>query len=69
MIFAEMLKELHANRSARRTSWDEEGANSGYVVIMPGMAHVWRILVKPTPNAGNYMPNIADLEADDWEIL
>jgi len=65
MILAEALVQLRAGHPMYRKSWD---VLDGYVVLMPGMKHVWKIVLTPAPNAGNYMFSMEDLEADDWEI-
>lgn len=64
MLLSDALMELKAGEVMHRTGWDTQ---DGYVVLMPGMAHVWKIVLNPAPNAGNYIFSFADLIASDWE--
>ncbi len=48
-----------------RTGWVPQ---DGYLVLMPGMKYVWKIVLEPTPNAGNYIFSVEDLEALDWDV-
>ena len=57
----ELLKEGH---QMWRQGWL---VKDGYVTLMPGMTHVWKVAIQPQTNAGNYMWSYADLIADDWE--
>lgn len=63
MLFAEALEQLKAGEAMRRESWDY---SEGYLKIMPDMLHVWKIVTKPNPNAGNFIFAVADFDADDW---
>ena len=63
MIFIEALKELELGKPMRRKSWPE---SEGYIVIMPGMKFVWKIVTNPTPNAGNFIFSVEDFNGDDW---
>lgn len=64
MLLAEALKELEAGKVMCRASWT---LDDGYLKLMPGMLYVWKIVLKPNPNAGNYIFTLADLTADDWQ--
>ena len=66
MNFNEMLKELKAGKSMRRKAWTLE---SGYLKLMDGMDFVWKIVLVPQPNAGNYIFPVEDFEAEDWEVF
>lgn len=64
MLFLEALSELQAGKSMHRANWTLE---SGYLKLMDGMDFVWKIVLKPNPNAGNYIFSVEDLLADDWQ--
>ena len=64
MIFADALKKLQEGVAMRRSAWPEI---EGYLKLMPGMGHVWKIVLQPNPNAGNFIFFVADFEGDDWE--
>lgn len=66
MLFQEVLDHLQDGKYLVRDAWESTGE---YIVLMPGMQSIWKILVQPTPNAGNYLPLMADLIAEDWKIL
>lgn len=63
MLFAEALEQLKAGEAMRRAAWE---LSEGYLKIMPDMGHVWKVITKPTPNAGNFIFAVADFDADDW---
>jgi hypothetical protein len=64
MMFEEALTCLKAGKSLHRASWDTK---EGYLQIMKGMKHVWKIMLEPSPNAGNFIFAIDDFSADDWQ--
>ena len=66
MLFQEALEQLKAKVPMYRTGWDPQ---DGYVVLMPGMMHVWKIVLQPSPNAGNYIFSVEDLSSGDWEVF
>lgn len=66
MLFAEALEALKQRKMVARKSWVEE---EGYLVLLSGMNHIWKILTKPGPNAGNHIFSVNELSADDWEIV
>jgi len=37
--------------------------------VLCRMQHVWKIVLHPSPNAGNYIFSLADLLADDWKLF
>jgi hypothetical protein len=65
MLFHDAMVQLQARVPMYRKGWDPQ---DGYVTLMPGMGHVWKIVLTPAPNAGNYMWSVADFLADDWEV-
>ena len=65
MLFSEALVQLKARAPVYRTGWEPQ---DGYLTLMPGMTHVWKIVLQPAPNAGNYIFSVADLESDDWDV-
>lgn len=66
MLFEEALKHLISGEYVARSSWDAVGE---YIIILPSMPYIWKILTQPNPNAGNWMPTIADLLADDYKVI
>jgi hypothetical protein len=66
MLLKDALEQMRGRVPMYRTGWNPQ---DGYVVLMPGMAHVWKIVLQPTPNAGNYIFSVEDLEASDWEVF
>lgn len=64
MLVLEALSALQTGHAMHRKAWSLE---DGYLVVMPGMKHVWKIVLLPNPNAGNYIFSIEDLLADDWQ--
>lgn len=66
MLFVEAMTELKAGRYVARTAWDN---SAEYICLMPGMQSIWKILTIPNPNAGNWLPLVQDLTADDWKVI
>lgn len=66
MLLQEALKMLQEGEVLCRAIWSLE---DGYLAMMRGMQHVWKIVLQPSPNAGNYIFSLADLLAEDWKIF
>ncbi len=66
MLLNEALKLLQEGEVLCREAWTLE---DGYLAMMRGMQHVWKIVLHPSPNAGNYIFSLADLLADDWKLF
>jgi hypothetical protein len=66
MLFEDALVTLKERLPVYRKGWSPQ---DGYLVFMPGMTHIWKIVLLPNPNAGNYIFSVEDLEADDWDIF
>ena len=66
MLFQDAINALMEGQFVARESWNEAG---DYLVLMPGMQSIWRILTKPNPNAGNWLPLMEDFIADDWKVV
>lgn len=66
MLFQEALDQLKARVPVYRKGWDPQ---DGYLTLMPGMSHVWKIVLHPNPNAGNYIFSVEDLSCDDWDVF
>lgn len=66
MLFQEALELLKAGEIVCREAWTLE---DGYLTFMKGMTHVWKIVLHPSPNAGNYIFSVEDLCANDWKIF
>lgn len=64
MIFEQALQLIREGRQLHRAGWP---ITDGYLVLMPGMKHIWKIVLHPNPNAGNYIFSVEDLLEDDWQ--
>lgn len=64
MLFQEALELLQAGEALCREAWSLE---DGYLKFLAGMKHIWKIVLQPTPNAGNYIFSLEDLLASDWK--
>jgi len=64
MLFQEALELLKSGEAMHREAWPE---SEGYLKILPGMLHVWKIMLVPNPNAGNFIFSIEDFYATDWK--
>jgi hypothetical protein len=64
MLFQEALEMLRNGEVMCREAWTLE---DGYLKLMPGMKHIWKIVLHPAPNAGNYIFSLEDLIASDWK--
>lgn len=64
MNFNEALNALKDNKKVKRAAWSKE---DGYLVLLPGMAFVWKIVLVPNPNAGNFIFSVEDFLGEDWE--
>lgn len=64
MLLQEALDLLQEGEELCRECWTFE---DGYLRFMKGMQHVWKIVLQPAPNAGNYIFSLADLLAEDWQ--
>ena len=65
MLFAEALKALREGKNVKRECWAEE---EGYLKLLRGMKHVWKIIIKPNPNANNHIFSTEELETTDWQV-
>ncbi len=64
MLFQEALDLLHTGEALCREVWS---LDDGYLKLMKGMKHVWKIVLQPAPNAGNYIFSVEDFLACDWK--
>lgn len=64
MLLQEALELLQAGEVLCREAWQLE---DGYLCMMKGMQHIWKIVLHPAPNAGNYIFSLEDLLACDWK--
>jgi hypothetical protein len=62
--FNEALNALQSGRPVARELWPLE---EGYLKLMEGMKFVWKIVLLPNPNAGNYIFSLEDFLANDWK--
>lgn len=65
MLFSDALGMLEEGAQVVRECWKSE---DGYLVLLPGMKHIWKILPYPNPNAGNHILSVEELKASDWEL-
>jgi len=63
MKLQDALELLQKGDAMCRESWSIE---DGYIVMMLGMKHVWKIVLQPAPNAGNYIFSLEDMLSSDW---
>jgi hypothetical protein len=66
MQFMEAVSNLENGKYVARGAWDHSGE---YIVLMPGMQYIWKIMTIPNPNAGNWIPLMSDIMADDWKVV
>ncbi len=66
MLFQEALDMLQKGEVLCRDAWTLE---DGYLSLMKGMQYIWKIVLHPGPNAGNYIFSLADLLAEDWKLF
>jgi len=64
MQFQEALAELEAGKAMRRAAWPDA---EGYLQLLPGMKFIWKIVLIPNPNAGNFIFSLEDFHGDDWQ--
>lgn len=64
MLFLEALKLMEESAPMCRESWS---LDEGYVTQMPGMKYIWKIVLNPNPNAGNFIFAVEDFLASDWK--
>jgi hypothetical protein len=62
--FTQALEMLEMGIAMHRKSWTAE---DGYLTLMHGMKFVWKIVLIPAPNAGNYIFCVEDFLATDWQ--
>lgn len=63
MILDDALTLLEKGEVVCREVWS---IADGYLVFLPGMKHVWKVVIQPA-NAGNYIFSVEDLRATDWK--
>ena len=61
----EMVDGVIKGKFAKRGIWTKE---DGYLVLMPDIKLIWKIITTPMPNAGGYPFTIDDILADDWVL-
>jgi hypothetical protein len=65
MHFNSALTSMLLGSYITRSSWTD----GSYLCFLPGMSYIWKVAVVPNPAAGNWMPSVDDLVADDWEVM
>lgn len=66
MLFTEALEQLKARVFVHRKAWTPE---DGYLALLPGASHIWKIVTHPGMNAGNYIFSVEDFSSDDWQVF
>jgi hypothetical protein len=66
MLFLEALQALKDGKQVVRKCWNER---DGYLVLLPEVPMVWKILTHEKLNAGGYPFVIEDYDASDWMLL
>ena len=64
MLFQDALNLLQSGEDVCRECWT---LDDGYLTMMKGMDYVWKIMLLPNPNAGNYIFKLEDFLANDWK--
>lgn len=64
MLFQDVIKALKEGKYVSRNAWTD----GSYLIFLPGMQSVFKVIVQPAPNVGNYLWLTADFDADDWQI-
>lgn len=65
MLFENAINALMEGKYVARTTWTD----GSYLVFLPGMQSVFKVIVQPTVNVGNYLFLVADFKADDWQVF
>ncbi len=65
MQFVDALQALKDGKYMCLDAWE---ASLGYLVLMPDMPYIWKIIPMPNPNAGTHTFSLEDLCADDWVL-
>jgi len=65
MLFTEALEALKSGSYVTRTAWTD----GGYLAFLPNMQYIWKVQLVPNIGAGNWLPMLHDLCADDWTLL
>ena len=65
MLFTEALEALKNGSYVTRTAWTD----GGYLAFLPNMQYIWKVQLMPNIGAGNWLPMLHDLCADDWTLL
>ncbi len=66
MLFIEAMGSLLEGKYVSRTAWDN---TAEYIILLPGVQYIWKIITQPSPSCGNWLPLVADLLADDWKVV
>lgn len=67
MKFEQALDLLKQDKYVTRAAWEE--TTGEYIVLLPGMTYIWKVLFAPNPSCGNWLPMIQDIDADDWKLV
>jgi hypothetical protein len=64
MLFEAARDALCHGKYVARSAWKD----GSYLVFLPGMVSVFKVVVQPAVNVGNYLWLMADFLADDWQV-
>ncbi len=64
MLFHEAIDALLDGKYVARDAWTD----GSYLVFLPGMTSVFKVMVQPAVNVGNYLWLADDFKALDWRI-
>ena len=65
MTFDEAFKELLKGKYVTRSTWND----GSYLVLLPGIPNIWKIITTPQPNVGGWPATKADYQADDYVFI
>ena len=65
MLFIDALKLLQVGEYLVREIW----SGTEYIAHMPGMQSLWKVITQPNAQAGNWLPFLEDMLADDWKVF
>lgn len=64
MLFEDAIKALGQGMYVARSAW----VDGSYLIFLPGMSSVFKVIIQPAPNVGNYLWMYVDFLADDWQV-
>lgn len=65
MNFQDAFSQLKEGKYLAREAWESSGE---FCVLLPSMPFIWKIVYMPNHSCGNWLPMVADLDAQDWLV-